>query len=118
MAGLNKKISLYANDTDGRALDQLSKAAIIDILVEFLRCDTDCCDTALTAAEVSENERIRAVLTARGDRQLPSAEAMIAKEAKDAKRRAQQDAYEAKLIAANGGRAMTVGEYGKYIRGR
>ena len=31
---LNKKRSLYANDTDGRALDALSKAALIDIVVE------------------------------------------------------------------------------------
>jgi hypothetical protein len=117
MPGITKKRSLYASDTDGRCLDQLSKAAVIDILVEFLRCDTDCCDTPLTAAEVGENDRVRAVLTARGDRQLPSAAALLAKEAKDAKRDAQRAAYEAQLLAANGGRTMTVGEYGKYIRG-
>ena len=88
MPGITKKISLYANDTDGRCLDQLSKAALLDILVEFLRCDTDCCDTPLTAAEVGENDRIKAVLTARGDRQLPSAAALLAKEKKEAIRQA------------------------------
>ena len=93
MPGITKKRSLYASDTDGRCLDQLSKAAVIDILVEFLRCDTDCCDTPLTAAEVAENDRIRAVLTARGDRQLPREEAILAKEAK---RKAKHDSLQAR----------------------
>lgn len=96
---LNKKRSLYANDTDARALDQLSKAAVIDILVEFLRCDTDCCDTPLTADEVSENERIRAVLTARGDRQLQSSAQIAAKAAKTAKQDALLAAHHARLRA-------------------
>lgn len=97
MPGITKKRSLYASDTDGGCLDLLSKAAVIDILVEFLRCEADCADIPLTAAEVGENDRVRAVLTARGDRQLPSAAA---------------------LLAAKGGRRMTLREYGKYIRGR
>ncbi|CAB4150294.1 hypothetical protein UFOVP1332_34 [uncultured Caudovirales phage] len=80
---LNKKRSLYANDTDGRALDALSKAALIDIVVEFMRCDTDNADIALTADEVSQNNRIKAILAARGDRPLQSA-AQIATKANKA----------------------------------
>lgn len=76
---LNKKRSLYANDTDGRALDALSKAALLDIVVEFLRCETDCADAPLTAADLAENDRIKAVLTARGDRLLPCAAELFAK---------------------------------------
>jgi multidrug efflux pump subunit AcrA (membrane-fusion protein) len=97
MPGITKKRSLYASDTDGRCLDQLSKAAVIDILVEYLRCDTDCCDSPLTAAEVAENDRIRAVLTARGDRLLPREEAILAKEAK---RKAKHDSLQAQWTRA------------------
>jgi hypothetical protein len=118
MPGITKKRSLYASDTDGRCLDQLSKAALIDILVEFLRCETDCCDQPLMPADLGENDRIKAVLTARGDRLLPCAAALFAKAMKDQARDKQRAAYEAQLLAANGGRTMTVGEYGKYIRGR
>ena len=88
MPGITKKISLYANDTDGRCLDQLSKAAVIDMLVEYLRGDAGDLDTPLEAHQVAEHDRVRAVLTARGDRQLPSAEALLAKEKKEAIRQA------------------------------
>jgi hypothetical protein len=88
MPGITKKISLYANDTDGRCLDQLSKAAVIDMLVEYLRGDAGDLDTPLEAHQVAEHDRVRAVLFARGDRQLPSAEALLAKEKKEAIRQA------------------------------
>jgi hypothetical protein len=88
MPGITKKRSLYASDTDGRCLDQLSKAAVIDILVEFLRCDTDCADAPLTADDLAANDRIKAVLTARGDRLLPSASALHAAEVKKQTRNA------------------------------
>ena len=96
---LNKKRSLYANDTDGRALDALSKAALIDIVVEFMRCDTDDADIALTADEVSQNNRIKAILAARGDRPLQSAAQIAAKAAKTAKQDALLAAHHARLRA-------------------
>jgi hypothetical protein len=88
MPGITKKISLYANDTDGRCLDQLSKAAVIDMLVEYLRADAGDLDTPLEAHQVAEHDRVHAVLAARGDRQLPSAAALLAKEKKEAIRQA------------------------------
>lgn len=88
---LNKKRSLYANDTDGRALDALSKAALIDIVVEFMRCDTDNADIALTADEVSQNNRIKAILAARGDRPLQSAAQIAAKANKAADKQQASD---------------------------
>lgn len=102
---LNKKRSLYANDTDARALDQLSKAAVIDILVEFLRCDTNCCTTPLTNDEVSENEHVRAVLTARGDRQLQSSAQIAAKANKAADKQRASDNRAAFLKAKSADRA-------------
>jgi hypothetical protein len=98
MPGITKKRSLYASDTDGRCLDQLSKAALIDILVEFLRCETDCCDQPLMPADLGENDRIKAVLTARGDRLLPCAAALFAKAMKDQARDAQRAACEAQWM--------------------
>ena len=96
---LNKKRSLYANDTDARALDQLSKAAVIDILVEFLRCDTDCCDIPLTADDLAQNVRIQGILKLRGDKLLQSSAQIAAKAAKTAKQDELLAAHHARLRA-------------------
>ena len=87
---LNKKRSLYANDTDGRALDALSKAALIDIVVEYVRQDAQRFNhgdgtTAVSADDLAQHVRIQSILQERGDRLLQSTEQIAAKAAKTAK---------------------------------
>ena len=87
---LNKKRSLYANDTDGRALDALSKAALIDIVVEYVRRDVHGVtqqhdNTPVTIDELAQHVRIQSILQERGDRLLQSTEQIAAKAAKTAK---------------------------------
>ena len=87
---LNKKRSLYANDTDGRALDALSKAALIDIVVEYVRQDAQRFNhgdgtTAVSADDLAQHVRIQGILKLRGDRLLQSTEQIAAKAAKTAK---------------------------------
>lgn len=101
---LNKKRSLYANDTDGRALDALSKAALIDIVVEYVRQDAQRFNhgdgtTPVSADDLAQHVRIQGILKLRGDRLLQSAEQIAAKEAKTAKQDALLAAHHARLRA-------------------
>lgn len=87
---LNKKRSLYANDTDGLALDALSKAALIDIVVDYVRRDVHGVtqqhyNTPVTIDELAQHVRIQSILQGRGDRLLQSTEQIAAKAAKTAK---------------------------------
>lgn len=101
---LNKKRSLYANDTDGRALDALSKAALIDIVVEYVRRDVHGVtqqhdNTPVTIDELAQHVRIQSILQERGDRLLQSTEQIAAKAAKTAKQDALFCARNARLKA-------------------
>lgn len=80
---LNKKRSLYSNDTDGRALDALSKAALIDIVVAYIRQGDK--TTPLSADELAQHASIQGILKLRGDKPLQSSEQIAAKAAKTAK---------------------------------
>jgi hypothetical protein len=50
----NKKPSLYRGHEDAEILSRLSKAALLDLLVEQLRLNAGHCDTPCTAAELAE----------------------------------------------------------------
>lgn len=80
---LNKKRSLYSNDTDGRALDALSKAALIDIVVAYIRQGDK--TTPLSADELAQHASIQGILKLRGDKPLQTAAQIAAKAAKTAK---------------------------------
>lgn len=61
----NKKPSLY-RDSDATLLDQLSKAALLDLLVEALRRETGSCDSPVDAETL--RGIVEPTLAARGDR--------------------------------------------------
>ena len=93
---LNKKRSLYANDTDGRALDALSKAALIDIVVEYVRRDVHGVtqqhdNTPVTVDELAQHVRIQSILQERGDRLLPTGNQIAAKVNKAADKQKRSD---------------------------
>lgn len=93
---LNKKRSLYANDTDGRALDALSKAALIDIVVEYVRRDVHGVtqqhdNTPVTIDELAQHVRIQSILQERGDRLLPTGNQIAAKANKAADKQQASD---------------------------
>lgn len=63
---LNKKPAMYTGQADARYLNNLSKAALLDLCVELLRAQAGECDTPLTAEAV--RDAIAPTIAARGDR--------------------------------------------------
>ena len=64
----NKKSSLYIGNPDAELLSRLSKAALLDLLVEALRLNAGHCDTPCTHAELADLCNV--TLGHRGDRLL------------------------------------------------
>jgi len=64
----NKKPSLYHGQEDAKILSTLSKAALLDLLVEQLRLNAGHCDTTCTAEELAE--QCNPTLRDRGDRTI------------------------------------------------
>lgn len=64
----NKKPSLYDSHEDAEILATLSKAALLDLLVEALRANAGHCDTACSREELAEF--CNGTLRDRGDRTI------------------------------------------------